>query len=149
MVIGQSKMEELDDRFKASGRTCRERPIPERPVVDTGLGFGEPPRRPVPHDLYAEICDRDEIVLHVLVMSRLGELVLSIPLTLAHHDWVRSFFADRPDEVRKRIGVSHVGRVDRHRFASLVVADETTSSGRSSVDPSTSARDTGTWTRTT
>ncbi len=110
-VVGQPEVKKFDDGLEPCVLARVERPIPQGPVVRAGPRFCEPPRRAVADDMNAEVSDRSKIVIHVLVMPGCCELILAVPLTLAHDDRVGPFFTDRPNEIGKSSVLFHGRRL--------------------------------------
>ena len=75
VVVGQAEMAQVDHRVEPVAPARLERPIPQRPVVDAALGFGQPPGHAVAPHLHSEPSDLGEVRIEPFKMSACSVLV--------------------------------------------------------------------------
>jgi len=99
--VGESKVQQVDDRLEAVLGASSQGSIPKCPVVMTRFRLGQTPWCAVSDDLDTERGDRTEVVVCAGVVSALSELVLAIWNSLGEDQRIRPFFADGPGKDRE------------------------------------------------
>ncbi len=101
VLVGEAEVAQVDHRGEPVPLAGRQGSVPQGPVVDAGLGLGQPPRHAVPPDPHAQPGHRGQVLVEVVEVSAGGQLVDPHLSAVVEHERIRRLLAARHHEVRE------------------------------------------------
>jgi hypothetical protein len=114
--VGQTEVQQVDDRLQTMLSTEPQRSIPERPVVAPRFWLTQTPWCAISDDLDAEGGNGAQVVVNMGVMTTLRELVLTIGNSIGKHQGIGALFANGPRKARESV---FAGRLFHHPIGNL------------------------------
>ena len=98
-MVGETKVQQVDDGLQTVLGAKGQGPIPQRPVVVAGFRLAQTPGHAVSDDFDAESGNRAKVVIDMGVVATLRKLVLAVRNSVGEDHRIGTLFSDGPSKV--------------------------------------------------